>query len=104
MCDLLRPGHHGAAAAVQCVGGYWQPKYSVPNARMVEAVQTGRAHRRPAARPGLHRQGHGRSDRRWRARASSAREERVLFLHTGGLPSLFVYDDVLLGRQAVTNP
>jgi hypothetical protein len=27
------------AEAVRCVGGYWQPKYSVPNARMVEAVQ-----------------------------------------------------------------
>ena len=25
--------------AVKSVGGYWQPKYSVPNARMVEAVQ-----------------------------------------------------------------
>jgi hypothetical protein len=24
---------------VRSVGGYWQPKYSVPNARMVEAVQ-----------------------------------------------------------------
>jgi D-cysteine desulfhydrase len=25
--------------SVVSVGGYWQPKYSVPNARMVEAVQ-----------------------------------------------------------------
>src|SRR5260370_7709147 len=25
--------------AVKSVGGYWQPKYSLPNARMVEAVQ-----------------------------------------------------------------
>jgi D-cysteine desulfhydrase len=25
--------------AVKSVGGYWQPKYSVPNAKMVEAVQ-----------------------------------------------------------------
>jgi D-cysteine desulfhydrase len=49
--------------AVRTVGGYWQPKYSVPNARMVEAVQMAGAHREPAARPGVHRQGHGRADR-----------------------------------------
>ena len=25
-------------------------------------------------------------------------DEKVLFLHTGGLPSLHVYEDVVLGR------
>lgn len=25
--------------------------------------------------------------------------ENVLFLHTGGMPSLFAYEDVLLGRD-----
>ena len=37
--DLLGTGLTVPAEAVRCVGGYWQPKYSVPNARMVEAVQ-----------------------------------------------------------------
>ena len=103
VCDLLRLGITVDPAAVQCVGGYWQPKYSVPNARMVEAVQlaartegllldpvyTGKV---MAGLIGLAREG------------VIGAQERVLFLHTGGLPSLFVYDDVLLGRQAVTNP
>jgi D-cysteine desulfhydrase len=31
-------------------------------------------------------------------------KERVLFLHTGGSPSLSAYEDVLLGRVAVTAP
>ncbi|MFZ9406945.1 MAG: D-cysteine desulfhydrase [Burkholderiaceae bacterium] len=83
--------------AVQCVGGYWQPKYSVPNAAMVEAVQavarteavlldpvyTGKI---MAGLIGLARMGRFKSG------------ERVLFMHTGGLPSLHVYEDVVLGR------
>jgi D-cysteine desulfhydrase len=97
VCDLLGLGLSVPAAAVQCVGGYWQPKYSVPNARMVEAVQalarteailldpvyTGKI---MAGLIGLARAG------RWPQR------ERVLFLHTGGLPSLFAYDAVVLGH------
>lgn len=86
--------------AVVTVGGYWQPKYSLPNAPMVEAVQmlarsegllldpvyTGKA---MAGLIGLARQGKLRPD------------EKVLFLHTGGLPSLFVYQDVVLGAAPV---
>ena len=86
--------------AVVTVGGYWQPKYSVPNAPMVEAVQmlarsegllldpvyTGKA---MAGLIGLARAGTLRPD------------EKVLFLHTGGLPSLFVYQDVVLGKAPV---
>ena len=86
--------------AVVTVGGYWQPKYSVPNATMVEAVQmlarsegllldpvyTGKA---MAGLIGLARAGTLRPD------------EKVLFLHTGGLPSLFVYQDVVLGKAPV---
>jgi len=86
--------------AVVTVGGYWQPKYSVPNATMVEAVQmlarsegllldpvyTGKA---MAGLIGLARAGTLRPD------------EKVLFLHTGGLPSLFVYQDVVLGEKPV---
>ena len=82
------------------IGGYWQPKYSVPNARMVEAVQmlartegllldpvyTGKV---MAGLIGLAREGR------------FAPGESVLFLHTGGLPSLFAYESELLGRAGI---
>ncbi|MDB5913566.1 MAG: 1-aminocyclopropane-carboxylate deaminase-like protein [Ramlibacter sp.] len=82
---------------VQCVGGFWQPKYSVPNARMVEAVQmlartegipldpvyTGKI---MAGLIGLARSGELKPD------------ENVLFLHTGGLPSLHAYEREVLGE------
>ena len=86
--------------AVHCVGGYWQPKYSVPNARMVEAVQvlartegvlvdpvyTGKV---MAGLIGL-------------ARAGTFRDgERVLFMHTGGLPALHAYEREVLGLSPV---
>ena len=94
----------GAAAipreAVRSVGGYWQPKYSIPNARMVEAVQmlartegipldpvyTGKI---MAGLIGLARAGHFQPG------------ARLLFLHTGGLPSLHVYERELLGAAPV---
>ena len=83
--------------SVVTVGGYWQPKYSVPNARMVEAVQllartegilldpvyTGKA---MAGLIGLARQGEFKPD------------ENLLFLHTGGLPALHQYERDLLGQ------
>jgi D-cysteine desulfhydrase len=83
------------AEAVQCVGGYWQPKYSVPNRPMVEAVQwlarsegllldpvyTGKI---MAGLIGMARAGQFRDG------------ERVLFMHTGGLPGMFAYEQVLL--------
>src|SRR5262249_9590817 len=73
--------------AVRCVGGYWQPKYSVPNARMVEAVQllarteailldpvyTGKA---MAGLIGMSRDG------------TFGRGDKVLFVHTRGAPAL----------------
>lgn len=85
---------------VHCVGGYWQPKYSVPNARMVEAVQmlarteailldpvyTGKV---MAGLIGLAREGVFRPG------------ERVMFLHTDGMTSLFPYQRVVLGQDAV---
>jgi len=81
--------------AVVAIDGYWQPKYSLPNPMMVEAVQmlarleailldpvyTGKA---MAGLIGLSRQGFFR------------REEHILFLHTGGAPSLSAYEQVLL--------
>ena len=93
--DLLGLNLQVPPVAVRCIGGYWQPKYSVPNRRMVEAVQmlartesilldpvyTGKV---MAGLIGLARAGELRAG------------ERVLFLHTGGVPSLFAYQDVLL--------
>ena len=87
-------------SAVKSVGGFWQPKYSVPNAKMVEAVQmlartegvlldpvyTGKI---MAGLIGLARQGYFKP------------KAKVLFMHTGGLPSLDVYQDVVLGRVEV---
>ena len=87
-------------AAVRCVGGYWQPKYSLPNRRMVEAVQllarleavpldptyTGKA---MAGLIGLVRAG------------EFSRGDNVLFIHTSGLPSLFSSTGVVLGRAPV---
>ena len=86
--------------AVRCIGGYWQPKYSLPNARMVEAVQmlarleavpldptyTGKA---MAGLIGLVRGGEFKPT------------DHVLFIHTGGLPSLFSATEVVLGRVVV---
>src|ERR1700761_8521518 len=89
-------------AAVKSVGGFWQPKYSVPNSKMVEAVQmlartegipldpvyTGKI---MAGLIGLARQGYFKPN------------ARVLFMHTGGLPSLDVYQDVVLGRTEIND-
>ncbi len=93
--DLLGTGVTVPAEAVRCVGGYWQPKYSVPNRPMVEAVQwlarsegllldpvyTGKI---MAGLIGMARAGQFRDG------------ERVLFMHTGGLPGMFAYEQVLL--------
>ena len=94
VCDLLELGITVPEDKVHCVGGYWQPKYSVPNDGMIEAVQlmartegvlldpvyTGKI---VAGLIGMVRDG------------AIGKEERVLFLHTGGMPSLFAYEDVL---------
>jgi D-cysteine desulfhydrase len=101
--DLLGVDLRVPAEAVRCVGGYWQPKYSLPNARMIEAVQmlartealildpvyTGKI---LAGLIGLAREG------------VFAAGQRVLFLHTGGLPGVFAYTDVLLGRTGEVAP
>jgi D-cysteine desulfhydrase len=98
VADLLGLGLRVTEAAVQCVGGYWQPKYSVPNAGMVEAVQmlarteailldpvyTGKA---MAGLIGLARAGAFKPD------------ERVLFIHTGGLPAIHAYERALRGES-----
>jgi D-cysteine desulfhydrase len=103
VCELLGLDLQVPREQVVSVGGYWQPKYSVPNARMVEAVQlaartegllldpvyTGKI---MAGLIGLAREG----------RLGAG--ERVLFLHTGGLPSLHAYEAAVLGTTAVNAP
>ena len=83
-------------------GEYWRPKYSVPNARMVEAVQmlarteailldptyTGKT---MAGLIGLSRQG------------VLKKGENVLFLHTGGLPALYASMPAVLGEEPVAD-
>ncbi|HSM21136.1 MAG TPA: pyridoxal-phosphate dependent enzyme, partial [Rubrivivax sp.] len=101
VADLLGLGMTVPREAVRTVGGFWQPKYSLPNARMVEAVlwlarsenllldpvYSGKA---MAGLIGLAREG------------CFAPRERVLFLHTGGLPSLFAFESALLDPAALT--
>ncbi|MDP3082181.1 MAG: D-cysteine desulfhydrase [Rubrivivax sp.] len=100
VADLLGLSMTVARESVVSVGGYWQPKYSLPNARMVEAVQmlarteailldpvyTGKV---MAGLIGLVRQGHFKAG------------QRVLFLHTGGASALHACEPTLLGRVAV---
>ena len=94
VCDLLELGVTVPEEKVHCVGGYWQPKYSLPNDAMIEAVRlmartegilldpvyTGKI---VAGLIGMVRYG------------AVGPDETVLFLHTGGMPSLFAYEDVL---------
>ena len=89
-------------ASVVSIGGYWQPKYSVPNKKMVEAVNlmaktegilldpvyTGKA---MAGLIGLSREGYFKKG------------ENILFVHTGGSPGLYAYIQPLLGREAVAD-
>mgnify|MGYP006278044597 CR=1 FL=1 len=95
--DLLGVALEVPEQAVRCEGGWWQPKYSLPNSAMVEAVQmlarteavlldpvyTGKI---MAGLIGLARKGRFGAG------------ERVLFMHTGGLPALHMYEDVVLGH------
>lgn len=94
--DLLGVSVTVPREAVLSVGGYWQPKYSVPNPAMIEAIQmlartegipldpvyTGKV---MAGLIGLARQGFFEPN------------ERVLFLHTGGLPAIHAYEREILG-------
>ena len=89
-------------SAVVSFGGYWQPKYSVPNKKMVEAVNlmaktegilldpvyTGKA---VAGLIGLSREG------------TFKKGENLLFVHTGGSPGLYAYTKPVLGLEAVAD-
>lgn len=95
VADLLGLGIKIPRAAVVSHGDWWRPKYSVPNPAMVEAVQmlarteailldpvyTGKI---MAGLIGLAR------------KAYFGRDENVLFIHTGGAPSLHAYEGALL--------
>jgi D-cysteine desulfhydrase len=97
VADLLGLNMAIPPEAVVSFGDWWRPKYSVPNAAMVEAVQllarteailldpvyTGKI---MAGLIGLSRQGYFRKG------------ENVLFIHTGGAPSLHAYEPVILGE------
>ena len=100
--DRLRVRQEIPREAVVSIGGYWQPKYSVPNKKMVEAVNlmaktegilldpvyTGKA---MAGLIGLSREGYFKKG------------ENLLFVHTGGSPGLYAYINPLLGREAVAD-
>lgn len=100
--DLLGVDLRVPQEAVRCVGGHWQPKYSVSNRGMVEAVQllarteailldpvyTGKV---MAGLIALVRGGSFRAG------------QKVLFIHTGGAPALHAYEPQLLGRVPVAD-
>ena len=83
-------------------GDYWRPKYSVPNKKMVEAVNlmaktegilldpvyTGKT---MAGLIGLSRDGYFK------------KKENVLFVHTGGAPGLYAYTQAILGLEDVAD-
>jgi D-cysteine desulfhydrase len=93
---------HIPIEAVVSFGEYWRPKYSVPNKKMVEAVNlvaktegilldpvyTGKA---MAGLIDLCRKGYFR------------KEENVLFVHTGGSPGLYAYLKPVLGLEEVND-
>lgn len=86
--------------AVVTFGDYWRPKYSVPNQKMVEAVNlmaktegilldpvyTGKA---VAGLIDLCRKGYFKKG------------EKILYVHTGGSPALYAYIAPLLGKVEV---
>ena len=98
VADLLGLNITVPPEAVVSLGDWWRPKYSVPNHAMVEAVQmlarteailldpvyTGKI---MAGLIGLARQGY------------FGKDENVLFIHTGGAPSLHAYESEVLGLK-----
>lgn len=101
--DLLGLDYRVPREKVVSVGGYWQPKYSLPNVRMVEAVQMAARSEGLLLDPVY--TGKIMAGLIGLARAGTLRAgERVLFLHTGGLPSLHAYEPVVLGQKPATAP
>lgn len=102
VADLLGLDMRVPPEAVVSFGDWWRPKYSVPNTAMVEAVQmlartegilldpvyTGKI---MAGLIGLSRKAYFRQG------------ENVLFIHTGGAPSLHAYEAEVLGEVGVAS-
>ncbi len=94
IAGLFEPAFAIPRHRIVSVGGYWQPKYSLPNASMIEAVKlfaategilldpvyTGKV---AAGMIGMIREGRFRSG------------ENILFMHTGGATALSAYETVL---------
>ena len=94
IAELFGPGFTIPPHRIVSVGGYWQPKYSLPNASMIEAIKlfaategilldpvyTGKV---AAGMIGMIREGRFRSS------------ENILFMHTGGATALSAYETVL---------
>ncbi|MCF8039782.1 MAG: D-cysteine desulfhydrase [Desulfohalobiaceae bacterium] len=98
LCERLGVKNAIPRDAVLTFGDYWRPKYSVPNKKMVEAVNmlaktegilldpvyTGKtmAGFIDLSRKGFFKKG-----------------EKVLFVHTGGAPGLYAYTRTILGLE-----
>ena len=97
VCDLLGLGLQVPREAVRCVGGYWQPKYSLPNAAMVEAVQL--LARTEAILLDPVYTGKIMAGLIGMSRAGALRKgEKALFVHTGGAPAVHAYEATLLAQ------
>ena len=95
--DLLGVASPVPRERVEVVDDYVGPGYSLPTASMVEAVQLFARHEGILLDPvytGKTAAGLIGMVRAGRFTAG----ERVLFLHTGGSPALYAYEDVILGR------
>jgi len=97
VADLLGIATPVPRAAVEVVDDFVGPGYSLPTAAMVEAVQLFARHEGILLDPVYT----GKTAAGLIALVRAGRfapGERVLFLHTGGAPALYAYQDVLLGQ------
>jgi D-cysteine desulfhydrase len=95
--DLLGVKSPVPRELVEVVDDYVGPGYSLPTASMVEAVQLFARHEGILLDPVY--TGKTAAGLIGMVRAGRfAPNERVLFLHTGGAPALYAYEDVVLGR------
>ena len=93
-CDLLRIAPPSREAVV-CLDRWVGPGYSLPTPEMVEAVRMTATHEAVLLDPVY--TGKAMAGLIGLAREGALRQERVLFLHTGGAPALDAYADVLAG-------
>jgi len=97
VADLLGIATPVPRAAVEVVDDFVGPGYSLPTAAMVEAVQLFARHEGILLDPVYT----GKTAAGLIALVRAGRfapGERVLFLHTGGAPALYAYQDILLGQ------